>query len=98
MHLAIQYPMGAQPQPALFKRSKSQQAEHVPKPNKKSKAFRNGFNYSEAAKQGRLQNKAACPEAFSFQGKELGIHLRASELPNLLTQVFRSSCTEGVTV
>lgn len=41
-------------QASLFKRSKSQQAECVPKPSEKSKAFRNGFNYSEAAKQGSL--------------------------------------------
>lgn len=47
-------PTGAWHQPALFKRTKSQQAVCVPNPNEKSKAFRNGFNYLEAAKQGSL--------------------------------------------
>lgn len=47
-------PTGAQLQLALDKRNKSQQAEHVHKSNDKSNAFRNGFNYSEAARQGSL--------------------------------------------
>lgn len=42
------------PPSSLFKKSKSQQAECVPEPSEKSKAFRNGFNYSQAAKQGSL--------------------------------------------
>lgn len=36
-------PTGTQQQPALFKRSKSQQAGHVPKPKEKSKAFKKWF-------------------------------------------------------
>lgn len=42
------------PPSSLFKKSKSQQAECVPESSEKSKAFRNGFNYSQAAKQGSL--------------------------------------------